>query len=139
MSKNAIPPGRAVVPMLAIKGAAEAVSWYQKAFGAMEAPGRITMPDGRIGHTEITVSGTPIFIADEFLEHNISPQSLGGSAVILHLYVEDVDRVFEVAVAEGALIVRPLEDQPYGDRSGKLKDPFGYTWMVASHIEDVSP
>jgi PhnB protein len=135
-----IPEGyKAVTPYLAVKGAAGAIEFYKNAFGATELM-RMQQPDGRIGHAEVMIGNSPVMLADEHPEIGVfSPQSLGGSAVHLHLYVDDVDTVFRRAVAAGAKVVRPLADQFYGDRSGKLADPFGHVWFVATHKEDVSP
>jgi PhnB protein len=101
---------------------------------------RLDAPGGRIGHAEIRIGDSPIMLADEFPEIGArSPQSLGGAAVSILLYVEDVDARFAQAVAAGARVVRPVKDQFYGDRSGTLVDPFGHQWTVATHTEDVTP
>lgn len=134
-----IPDGRAhATPYLCCKGAARAIEFYKKAFGAVEVS-RIGMPDGRVGHAEIKIGAADIMLADEFPEMGVlSPQTLGGSPVFIHLYFEVVDAVARQAVAAGAKLLRKLEDQFYGDRSGKLEDPFGHVWGIATHIEDVS-
>ena len=127
-----------LTPYLCVKDARRAIEFYKKAFGATESM-RLEQPDGRIGHAELRLGEAPIMLADEFPEMNVrSPQSLGGSPVTLHLYVEDVDAFAGRAVAAGAKLLRPIEDQFYGDRSGSLLDPFGHVWMVATHKEDVS-
>jgi PhnB protein len=124
---------------LIIKDAAKAIEFYKKAFGATELM-RMTQPDGRVGHAEIKIGDSPIMIADEFTELGTrSPQSLGGSAVSIYLYVVDVDGLAKQAVAAGATLVRPVKDQFYGDRSGSLEDPFGHQWHIATHVEDVTP
>jgi PhnB protein len=124
---------------LIVSGAAKALEFYKKAFGATELF-RMPQPDGRIGHAEMQIGNSRIMLADEFPERDIrSPQTLGGSPVSILLYVEDADRVFNQAVAAGAKVVRPLENQFYGDRMGGLTDPFGHAWHIATHIEDVSP
>jgi len=98
------------------------------------------MPDGRLGHAEIRISGSVVMLADEFPDRNIKgPQSLGGTSVGMSVYVEDCDASFNRAVAAGAKVERPLADQFYGDRSGTLLDPYGHKWTLATHIEDVSP
>lgn len=137
---NAIPQGMtSVTPHLICAGAAEAIDFYKQAFGATESM-RLEQPDGRIGHAELRIGEAPLMLADEFPEMNVrSPQTLGGSPVTLHLYVEDVDAFARRAVAAGAKLVRPVADQFYGDRAGSLTDPFGHVWMVATHQEDVSP
>jgi PhnB protein len=135
-----IPDGyHTATPYLIVSGAAKALEFYKKAFGATELF-RMPQPDGRIGHAEMQIGNSRIMLADEFPERDIrSPQTLGGSPVSILLYVEDADRVFNQAVAAGAKVVRPLENQFYGDRMGGLTDPFGHAWHIATHIEDVSP
>ena len=133
-----IPEGyHAVTPYLFIKGAANALEFYKKAFGAKELM-RMAQPDGRVGHAEIQIGDSHVMMADEFPEMGArSPKTIGGSAVMLHLYVEDVDAVFQQAVAAGAKVERPVEDQFYGDRGGKIRDPFGHLWWISTHTEDV--
>jgi PhnB protein len=135
-----IPDGyRTVTPHLYVKGGAEALDFYKKAFGAKELS-RFAMPDGRLGHAEIQIGDSRIMMADEFPEMNArGPQSLGGTSVSIALYVEDVDSFFQRAVAAGAKVTQPVKNQFYGDRTGGLEDPFGHVWHVATHIEDVSP
>jgi PhnB protein len=140
MAVKPIPDGyHTLTPYLIVKGAARALDFYQKAFGATELM-RMADPSGRIGHAEIKVGDSVLMMADEHPEMGaLSPQSLGGSSVFILLYVEDVDTRFNQAVAAGAQVVRPLADQFYGDRSGTLTDPFGHKWTIATHKEDVSP
>jgi PhnB protein len=135
-----IPEGyHTATPYLIVKGAAGAIEFYKKAFGATELL-RMAQPDGKIGHAEIKIGDSPIMLADEFPEMGArSPQSLGGSPVSILLYVEDVDRVFNQAVAAGAKVARPVKDQFYGDRIGGVTDPFGHQWYIATHKEDVAP
>jgi PhnB protein len=135
-----IPDGyHTATPYLIVKGAADAIEFYKKAFGATEML-RMGEPGGKIGHAEIKIGNSPIMLADEFLEMGArSPQSLGGSAVSILLYVEDVDALFNRAVAAGAKVTRPLQDQFYGDRIGGMTDPFGHQWYIATHTEDVAP
>jgi PhnB protein len=137
---RAIPDGyQTATPYLIVSGAAKALEFYKKAFGATELF-RMPQPDGKIGHAEIQIGNSRIMLADEHHEIGAkSPQTIGGSAVSILLYVEDADRVFNQAVAAGAKVVRPLENQFYGDRMGGLTDPFGHGWYVATHVEDVSP
>jgi PhnB protein len=134
-----IPDGHhAVTPYLSIKGAANAIEFYKKAFGAREVM-RMAQPDGRLGHAELQIGDSRIMLADEFPDMNFrSPHSIGGTPVHLHLYVEDVDAVVTQAVAAGAKVLRPVQDQFYGDRSGSLADPHGHVWHVATHKEDLS-
>jgi PhnB protein len=135
-----IPDGyHTLTPYLFIRGAADAIEFYKKAFGAIELF-RMPRPDGRVGHAEIKIGDSPIMLADEHAEMGArSPQTVGGCPMLLHLYVPDVDALFAQAVAAGATVKRPIENQFYGDRSGGLEDPFGFTWYLATHIEDVSP
>jgi PhnB protein len=135
-----IPEGyEQVTPYLSINGAARAIEFYQQAFGATEVL-RLAMPDGRIGHAEIRIGRAPLMLADEFPEMGFrAPRTLGGSPVLIHLYVEDVDALAARAVAAGATVKRPVQDQFYGDRSVTLEDPFGHVWSFATHKEDVSP
>ena len=125
-------------PYLCCNDAARAIEFYKQAFGATEAM-RLSEPGGRIGHAEIRIGDAPIMLSDEYPEMDVrSPQSLGGSPVLIHLYVDDVDALASRAVAAGAKLLRPVADQFYGDRSGTLTDPFGHRWMIATRKEDVS-
>ncbi len=140
MPVKPVPDGyHAVTPYLYVQGAARAIDFYKKAFGAEELV-RFPGPDGRIGHAELRIGDSPIMLADEHPEMGaLGPQSRGGTTVGFALYVPDVDRRFAQAVAAGATIVRPVQDHFYGDRNGTLTDPFGHTWIVATHVEDVPP
>jgi len=127
-----------VTPYLCCKNAGSAIDFYKNAFGAIEVM-RMAQPDGVIGHAELKFGDSVIMLADEFPEIDfLSPQTLGGSPVMILLYVENVDAVVEKAVAAGSKLTRPVENQFYGDRSGKLIDPFGHTWMIATRIENIS-
>jgi PhnB protein len=135
---QAIPDGyHSVTPYLIIKGAAAAIEFYKKAFGATEIM-RMPQPDGRVGHAEIQIGNSRLMLADEFPERGIQGPAGGRTPVMLHLYVEDVDKVWSQALAAGAKEMRPVEDQFYGDRSGMFTDPFGHCWNVATHKEDLS-
>ena len=136
---KAIPEGsEGATPYLAIKGAADAIEFYKKAFGATETL-RIPGPDGRIGHAEIVIGKAKIMLADEHPAINfLSPRTLGGTAVQIHIYVEDVDALAAKAEAAGAKVLRPVADQFYGDRTGGFEDPFGHCWHFATHKEDMS-
>jgi PhnB protein len=140
MATKPIPDGyRTATPYLIIKGAAEAIEFYKRVFGATELL-RMADPQGRVGHAEIKIGDSVIMLADEHPAMGYrGPRSLGGSSVSILLYLEDVDGVFERAVKAGATAQRPVADQFYGDRSGTLEDPFGHVWTVATHVEDVSP
>jgi PhnB protein len=135
-----IPDGyHTATPYLIVNGAAQAIEFYKKAFGATELM-RMAQPGGKIGHAEIKIGDSPIMLADESPDVGArSPQSIGGSPVSIMLYVEDVDRIFSQAVAAGAKVKRPVADQFYGDRTGGIEDPFGHLWYIATHKEDVSP
>jgi PhnB protein len=133
-----IPEGyHAVTPYLSIRGAADAIDFYKRVFGATEVM-RMAQPDGRVGHAELLIGDSRIMLADESPEMNFrSPHSIGGTPVMLHLYVENVDAVVSQAVAAGAKALRPVQDQFYGDRSGSVMDPYGHVWHVSTHKEDV--
>ena len=135
-----IPEGyHTATPYLIIRGASDAIDFYKKAFGATELF-RFPAPDGKIGHAEIKIGDSPIMLADEYPEMGYKgPQSLGGSPVSIMIYVEDVDTVFNRAVASGASVKEPVSDKFYGDRLGTVTDPFGHVWHVSTHKEDVSP
>jgi PhnB protein len=135
-----IPDGyHAATPYLIVNGAAQAIEFYKKAFGATEIM-RMAQPGGKVGHAEIKIGDSIIMLADESPDVGArSPQSIGGSPVSIMLYVEDVDRIFSQAVAAGAKVKRPVADQFYGDRTGGIEDPFGHLWYIATHKEDVSP
>lgn len=128
-----------VTPYLSIKGAAAAIDFYKKAFGAVEVV-CMPQPDGRIGHAELKFGDSYVMLADEFPEMNVvGPKTLGNTSVGILLYVDDVDKTVERAIALGAKIIKPVQDQFYGDRNATLEDPFGHKWTVAIHIEDVTP
>jgi PhnB protein len=135
-----IPKGyNSVTPYLIIKGAAKAIDYYKNVFGATEVM-RMAGPDGKVGHAELKIGDSHIMLADEnpAMGHR-SAESIGASPVSLLVYLPDCDKVVAKAVAEGAKILKPVEDQFYGDRSGFIQDPFGHFWSVATHKEDLSP
>ena len=141
MSKvHYIPKGyNSVTPYLIIKGAAKAIDYYKNVFGATEVV-RMAGPDGRVGHAELQIGDSHIMLADEFPEMgHRSAESIGASPVSLLVYIPDCDKVVAKATAEGAKILKPVQDQFYGDRSGFIQDPFGHFWGIATHKEDVSP
>ena len=134
-----IPEGyHSVTPYLVMNGAAAAIDYYKKAFGAIEL---FRMDhEGKIGHAELKIGDSPIMLADENQEMGSKgPQTLGGTPVSLMIYVDDVDKIYPQAIAEGGVEIKPLQDQFYGDRSGTLKDPFGHVWTIATHKEYVAP
>lgn len=134
-----IPEGyHSVTPYLVIKGAAQAIDYYKKVFDAKVLV-RMDGPNHTVGHAELQIGNSRIMLADENPQMGAtSAATIGNSPVSLYLYIPDVDRVVEKAVAEGAKIIKPVQDQFYGDRSGFLQDPFGHFWGIATHVEDVS-
>jgi PhnB protein len=131
-------PRQTCTPYICCREAARALEFYERAFGA-HVEIRYTSPQGAIGHAEMAIEGSRIYVSDEWAEGDVwSPQKYGGSPVTLHLLVADVDAFAAKAVQGGAKLLRPVADQPYGDRSTKLQDPFGHVWMVATPIEQVS-
>jgi PhnB protein len=134
-----IPEGyQSLTPYLIIDGAAQALEFYKKAFGATEL---FRMEhEGKIGHAEMKIGDSPFMLADESPQMGYKgPKALGGTPVSLMIYVDDVDTTYNQAIEAGGVEVKPLQDQFYGDRSGTLTDPFGHVWTVATHKEDVSP
>ncbi|MCI0661061.1 MAG: VOC family protein [Acidobacteria bacterium] len=137
---KAIPEGyEGATPYLCVRDAAGALDFYKKAFGATELM-RFPMPDGKIGHAEFKIGKAIVMLADEFPDYGfLSPQTIGGSPVQIMVYVEDVDSVVKQAEGAGAKLLSPVADQFYGDRSGKLQDPYGHLWYISTHKEDVAP
>jgi len=135
-----IPAGMHIVtPHLCCDGAADALEFYKKAFGAVEN-GRLPGPEGKLMHAMMTIGDSPVMLMDEFKEcGGLSPKSLNGTPVTLHLYVEDADAAFDRAVKAGAKAIMPLENMFWGDRYGVVEDPFGHRWSIATHIRDVAP
>jgi len=126
-------------PYLRVHNTAEAIDFYSRAFDAKELF-RLTEPSGRIGHAEIKIGPSTVMLSDEYPEHGIrGPRSLGGTSFSIHLHVVDVDQAFEKAVGAGALVVRPLQDHFYGERSGMVRDPFGHEWLLGGHLETLAP
>jgi len=136
---KAIPEGyHTVTPYLILSGAGDAIAFYKKALGAEEVM-RMADPGGKIHHAEIEIGDSRIMLADEHPEiQALSPKTVGGSPVSIHLYVADVDGAVERAVAAGAKLIRPVADQFYGDRVGGIEDPFGYRWFIATRKEDLT-
>nr|WP_314544124.1 VOC family protein [uncultured Massilia sp.] len=134
-----IPEGfHTVTPHLVCEGAAEALAFYARAFGAVEV-GRMAGPDGKIMHAEMRIGDSRIMLADDFPDYGSrGPKALGGSAVAIHLYVPDADAAWEQAIGAGATPVMPLEDAFWGDRYGQVMDPFGHRWSIATHQRDLS-
>lgn len=141
-AKHAIPEGlHTLTPHLCVKGAAQAIEFYKKAFGATEKA-RFPGPNGLIMHASIKIGDSHFFLADEFPQAGEgceSPTKLGGTTFTLNLYVEDCDKLFNQAVSAGAKVTMPVQDQFWGDRYGAVKDPFGHVWAIATHKEDLTP
>jgi PhnB protein len=140
MPVKSIPDGYSTVtPYLIVRDGARALDFYKRAFGATELY-RLAAPDGKVLHAEMQVGNSRIMMAEEIPQMGArSPQALGGTPVTILLYGEGVDARVQQATAAGAKVVRPLQDQFYGDRSATLEDPFGHVWTIATHIEDVPP
>jgi uncharacterized glyoxalase superfamily protein PhnB len=135
-----VPAGmHTVTPHLICAGAADAIEFYKKAFNAVEIC-RMPTPDGRIMHAGITIGDSMVMLVDEMPEWGaFGPAALKGSSVTIHLQVADADALFQQAVAAGGTVVMPMDDAFWGDRYGKLQDPFGHHWSIATHVKDVSP
>jgi PhnB protein len=140
MAVNPIPEGYpAITPSLVVDGAAEAIDFYERAFGA-KLRGRMDMPDGKVAHAELEIGDGLLMLADPFPQSSVkSPKELGGTTAGLFMYVEDVDAAVERAVDAGATATAPAEDMFWGDRFGTVTDPFGHAWQLATHKEDLTP
>jgi PhnB protein len=140
MKVNPIPPGRhTLTPTITVKNCLKAIEFYKKALGAELVEEPCAMPDGRIGHAELRIGDSLLMLNDEFPEMGCAaPQGRLISSSIC-VYVEDVDALFKAAVSLGAKVVKPLENQFWGDRMGTITDPFGHQWSLATHVEDVTP
>ena len=134
-----IPEGhQGAIPYLTVSNASEAIAFYKAAFGAVEA--LCITNEGMVGHAELEIGKARIMLSDEFPDHDaLSPQTIGGTPVMIHLYVEDVDAFTARAADAGLKVLRPVADQFYGDRGGKFEDPFGHRWWIATHKEDIPP
>ncbi|MCI0466868.1 MAG: VOC family protein [Beijerinckiaceae bacterium] len=139
MSVKPIPEGHeGAIPYLAVRNASDAIAFYKQAFGATEA--LCIEHGGKIGHAELNIGSARIMLCDEFPDHDhLSPQTLGGTPVMIHLYVKDVDSFTDHAIGAGLKVLRPVMDQFYGDRGGKFEDPFGHSWWIATRKEELSP
>lgn len=139
MPVKPIPEGyRTLTPYMTVRNAARAIEFYKQAFGAEER-GVMKDPSGKVMHAELKIGDSVVMLADEFPEFgSLSPQSIGGSPMGLHIYIENVDAAFDRAVKAGAQVEMPVSDQFWGDRYGKLKDPFGHKWSIATHMKDMS-
>jgi PhnB protein len=137
---NPIPEGyQALAPSLAVDNAAAAIEFYKRAFGAKERM-RMPGPGDTIGHAELEIGGSVLMLSDPFPQATVKPpKELGGTTVGIFMYVDDVDEVVQQAVDAGAKITMPVDDQFWGDRFGTVTDPFGHEWLLATHVEDLSP
>ena len=140
MAAQPIPEGyENPIPSLTIDGAAEAIEFYKRAFGARER-GRMEGPGGMVAHAELEIGSSVVMLADAFPQSGRRPPTeLGGTTVGVFLFVEDVDAVVERAVEAGATLTMPVDDMFWGDRYGQITDPFGHSWEIATHQEDLSP
>jgi uncharacterized glyoxalase superfamily protein PhnB len=140
MSVKPIPDGyHSITPALVVRDATRAIEFYKNAFGATNRGGVMKGPDGKVMHAELTIGDSIIMLSDEFPQYGaLSPQSTGGSSTSLHIYLDGVDAAFDRAVKAGAEVEMPVMDQFWGDRYGKLKDPFGHKWSIATHTKDLS-
>ena len=140
MAVKPIPEGyHSLTPYLAVEDAASAIDFYQRAFGATERV-RMPGPEGKIAHAELEIGDSLVMLSDQFPQSTIKPpKELGGTSASVFLYVEDVDAVVQRAVGAGAEATMPVEDMFWGDRFGKVVDPFGHDWSIATHVEDLSP
>jgi PhnB protein len=140
MTVKAIPPGyHSLTPHMVVRDASRAIEFYQQAFGATQRGGVMKGPDGKVMHAELLIGDSILMLADEFPEFGTrSPQSSGGAGMILHIYTEDVDAAVDRAVKAGATVEMPVTDMFWGDRYGKLADPFGHKWSIATHTVDLS-
>jgi PhnB protein len=128
-----------ICPYLHIDGAADAIEFYKHVFGATERV-RMDGPDGRVGHAELGIGDSVVMLADEYPDLGVlGPKTIGGTPVVLSIYVEDVDATVARATEAGATVDRPVQDRFYGDRVGQIEDPFGHVWSIQTHIEDVPP
>lgn len=129
---------RGIVPYLQVTNTAEAIAWYQRVFDAKELRARLVSPDGTCMNAEIEIEGTPLMLADAMPSvGSISPEALQGTSVVLDLHVADADAVFRRALEAGAKEIYPIADQFYGDRAGRIRDPFGHQWIIATRIREV--
>ena len=140
MTAHPIPPGfHTLTPHLTVAGGNEAIAFYERAFGA-RLMAKVPMPDGNIANAMLQIGDSMLMLNDEFPQHgSLGPKSVGGTPVVVHLYVQDVDAAFGRATKAGSTVVMPLENTFWGDRYGVVEDPFGHRWSLATHLEDVSP
>jgi PhnB protein len=140
VTAKCVPEGfHTVTPYMTVRNAARAIEFYKQAFGAVEKGGVMKSPDGKVAHAELQIGDSILMLGDEFPQMGaLSPQSTGGAGMGLHIYVEDVDSAFDRAVKAGATVEMPVADMFWGDRYGKLADPFGHKWSIGTHKHDVT-
>jgi PhnB protein len=140
VTAKSVPEGfHTVTPYMTVRNAARAIEFYKQAFGAVEKGGIMKSPDGKVAHAELQIGDSILMLGDEFPQMGaLSPQSTGGAGMGLHIYVEDVDSAFDRAVKAGATVEMPVADMFWGDRYGKLADPFGHKWSIGTHKHDVT-
>jgi PhnB protein len=140
VTAKSVPEGfHTVTPYMTVRNAARAIEFYKQAFGAVEKGGVMKSPDGKVAHAELQIGDSILMLGDEFPQMGaLSPQSTGGAGMGLHIYVEDVDSAFDRAVKAGATVEMPVADMFWGDRYGKLADPFGHKWSIGTHKHDVT-
>lgn len=127
-----------ITPVLIVKNGDEAIEFYKKGFGVQER-GRMKGPDGRVAHAELKLGDSVFMLSDEYPKMDChSPKTIGGSPVSMYVYVDDVDSFFDKAISAGAKVLDPIKDQFWGDRHGRLEDPFGHLWSIATHKKDLS-
>lgn len=137
---SSAPAPQTITAYLRVRGGAEAIAWYTKALGAVENPGRMTMPNGKIAHSSMMFGNSEVMLSDESEEWDSpGPSTLGGTTFSISMVVPNVDEVVARAVDQGARLVHPVADQFYGHRSGRLYDPFGHCWVISTVIEEISP
>lgn len=139
MAVKPIPEGyHTLTPYMTVRDAVRAIDFYKQAFGAQER-GVMKGPDGKVMHAELKIGDSIVMLADEFPEFGaVAPESGGSTSMGLHIYVDNVDQAFDRAVKAGAKVEMPVSDQFWGDRYGKLRDPFGHKWSIATHVKDMS-
>jgi PhnB protein len=138
---SAVPQGmHSITPALVVTPCADAIAFYERAFDAEEVEPRMTGPDGTVAHADVRIAGSIVMLGDEWPDGPTqSPRTLGGSTSAVFIYHDEIERLWDQAVEAGAEVVFPLEMQFYGDLAGRLRDPFGHTWGLARHVEDVAP
>ncbi len=138
---SSVPDGmHSITPALVVSPCEDAIAFYERAFDAEEIPPRMTGPDGTVAHAQVRIAGSIVMLADEWPDGPTSaPSNLGGTSCAVYIYHDEVERLWDQAVGAGAEVVFPLELQFYGDLSGRLRDPFGHSWGLSKHVEDVDP